>query len=123
MFTIDSPTTILIGLIGVIVLIIILVGIIIALATRRPRTAPAARPNRAAPARPRLQEFLRLWRDPDTGRVVTEFQNRAIRDPRTLSKSELDYQTRLAIDWSTWLNIPEPQPVSNGEESPAAPVS
>ena len=45
MFTIDSPTTILIGLIGVIVLIIILVGIIIALATRRPRTAPAARPT------------------------------------------------------------------------------
>jgi hypothetical protein len=124
MFTIDSPTTILIGLIGVIVLIIILVGIIIALATRRPRTGPAARPNRAAaPARPRLQEILRLWRDPDTGRVVTEFQNRAIRDPRTLNKSELDYLTRLAKDWSTWLSIAEPQPAPKGEASPVAPDS
>ena len=123
MFTIDSPTTILIGLIGVIVLIIILVGIIIALATRRPRTAPAARPNRAAPARPRLQEILRLWRDPDNGRVVTEFQNRAIRDPRSLNKSELDYLVRLAKDWSTWLSIAEPQPASKGEASSAAPVS
>jgi hypothetical protein len=120
MFSIDSPTTILTILIGLIVLIVIILGIIIWAASRRPHTAQAAKPNReAAPARTRLQEILRLSRDPDTGRVVTEFQNRIIRDPRTLSRGEREYLVRLAKDWYTWLGIPEPQTVAKGEASPA----
>jgi hypothetical protein len=117
MFAISDPNTILIGLIGIIVLIIIIIGVIIAVAFRRPRPTQAAKPAKvAAPARQRLQEILRLSRDPDTGRVVTEFQNRIIRDPHTLSKGERDYLVRLAKDWYNWLGIPEPQ----GEASSAA---
>jgi hypothetical protein len=126
MFTIDSPNTIIIGFIGIIVLIIIIIGVIIAAALRRPRPAQAAKPanNKAAtPAHPRLQEILRLARDPDTGRVVTEFQNRIIRDPRTLSKGERDYLVRLAKDWYSWLDIAEPRSAAKVDPSPAITVS
>jgi hypothetical protein len=70
-----------------------------------------------------LQEVLRLWRDPDTGRVITEFQNRAIRDPRLLSTSERDYLVRLAKDWAAWLDISGAPAASTSEGGPAAPVS
>ena len=111
-------------LIGLAVLIIILIAVIIGAATRRPRTPQAAKPVKATtPPRPRLQEILRLSRDSDTGRVVTEFQNRTIRDPRTLNKSERDYLVRLAKDWYAWLGIPELQSAVKTEASPAAPVS
>jgi hypothetical protein len=125
MFTIGDPNTILIGLVVIIALIIILIGVIIGAAVRRPRPARAAKPANkgATPARPRLQEILRLSRDPDTGRVVTEFQNRIIRDPHTLSKGEHDYLVRLAKDWYTWLGVPEPQPAAKVEASPTVPVS
>lgn len=109
-------------LIGLAVLIIILIAVIIGAATRRPRTPQAAKPGKATtPPRPRLQEILRLSRDPDTGRVVSEFQGRIIRDPRTLSKGERDYLVRLAKDWYTWLGIPEPQPAAKSEASLAVP--
>jgi hypothetical protein len=108
-------------LIGLAVLIIILIAVIIGAATRRPRTPQAAKPVKATtPPRPRLQEILRLSRDPDTGRVVSEFQGRIIRDPHTLSKVERDYLVRLAKDWYTWLGIPEPQPAAQSEASLAA---
>jgi hypothetical protein len=124
MFTIGDPNTILIGLVVIIVLIIIILGVIIWAAVRRPRPAQAAKPTKgAAPARTRLQEVLRLWRDPDTGRVITEFQNRAIRDPRLLSTSERDYLVRLAKDWAAWLDISGAPAASTSEGGPAAPVS
>ena len=123
MFAISDPNTILIGLIGIIVLIIIIIGVIIAVAFRRPRPAQPAKPAKeATPAPARLQEILHLSRDPDTGRVVTKFQNRIIQDPHTLSKAERDYLVRLAKDWYTWLGIPEPQPAATGEASPTVPV-
>jgi hypothetical protein len=124
MFSISSPTTILYMLVGFIVLIVIILAVIIAAATRRPPSAQAAKPAKGAtPARPRLQEILRLSRDPDTGRVVTEFQNRIIRDTRTLTTSERDYLTRLAKDWYNWLGIPETHSAAKGEASPAAAAS
>ncbi len=124
MFTIGDPNTILIGLVVIIVLIVILIGVIIAAAVRRPRPAQAAKPAKGAtPARTRLQEVLRLWRDPDTGRVITEFRNRPIRDPRALTTNERDYLVRLAKDWSAWLDISGSQSATKSEASPAAPVS
>jgi len=127
MFAIDNPNIFIIILIVLAVLILVLVAIIIGVATRRPKTpAQAAKPEKAAtatPARPHLQEILRLWRDPDTGRVVTEFQNRAIRDPRTLNKSERDYLVRLAKDWYAWLGMSEPPSAAKVEATPAATIS
>jgi hypothetical protein len=119
--TIDSPNTILYALIGLIVIIVIILAIVVGLVVSRSRKGTASQPRKnAVAARPRLQEILRLWRDPDTGRVITEFQNRAIRDPHSLSQSERDYLVRLARDWSTWLGIPEAQPAPKTADSPAA---
>jgi hypothetical protein len=122
--TIDSPTTILYALIGIIVIILVIVAIIVWLVARRASSAKPAGPRKSAvPARPRAQEILRLMRDADTGRVVTEFQNRSIRDPRTLSKAERDYLIRLARDWSAWLGVPEAQPAAKVAAIPEASIA
>ena len=120
---IDSQNTILIALIVLVFFIIIIIGVIVSLVARRSRNAQSAEPRREAiPAHPRLQEILRLCRDLDTGRVVTEFQGRVIRDPRTLSRSERDYLVRLAKDWTSWLGIPEPQPAVKVEPAQEYPI-
>jgi hypothetical protein len=117
--TIDSLNPILYALIGIIVIIFIIIAIIVWLVARRARSTKPAQPRKGAvPARSRAQEILRLMRDPDTGRVVTEFQNRTIRDPRTLSKAERDYLIRLAKDWGAWLGVPEAQPAAKVAPAP-----
>lgn len=119
--SIPTPLFTLIGFTVLLFIIVIILVVIFFQLSGRSRNAPAGAPKKGSViARPAMQEILRLWRDPDTGRVVTEFQNRLIRDPRTLSQGERGYLVRLAQDWSTWLAIPEAQSVAQVEISPAA---
>jgi len=121
--TINSPTPIIIGLIALIVIIIVLIAVVIGILSRRSRNKARAAESKkgAVQPRPQRQEILRLLRDPDTGRVITEFQNRTIRDPRTLSKLERDYLIRLAKDWTLWLGASEPQPEAKATPIPETP--
>jgi hypothetical protein len=119
--SIPTPLFTLIGFTVLLFIIVIILVVIFFQLSGRSRNSPAKAPKKGGgKARPAMQEILRLWRDPDTGRVVTEFQNRPIRDPRTLSQSERDYLIRLAQDWSTWLTIPDAQAAAKVEASPAA---
>ncbi len=119
--SIPTPLFTLIAFTVLLFIIVIILVVIFFQLSGRSRNAPAGAPKKGSVnARPAMQEILRLWRDPDTGRVVTEFQNRLIRDPRTLSQGERGYLVRLAQDWSTWLTVPEAQSVAQVEASPAA---
>jgi hypothetical protein len=120
------PTNLLtlIAVTGLLLVIVIILVVIFARSSGRSRNSQKAESKKGSvKTHPRMQEILRLWRDPDTGRVITEFQNRAIRDPRTLSVSERDYLLRLAKDWSAWLGIPESKPTEKVEASPVVPAS
>lgn len=122
--SIDSNIPILIALVSLVFIIGIILGVIFGQLFGRSRKAQAAEGNNGAvKARMRFQEILRLARDPDTGRVITEFQGRAIRDPHTISQSDRDYLVRLARDWATWLGISEPQLATKVEAGPAAPIN
>jgi hypothetical protein len=122
--SIPTPLFEIIGFTVLLLIIVIILVVLFVQLSGRSRNSQAKTPKKgSAKAHPVMQEILRLWRDPDTGRVITEFQNRPIRDPRTLSQTERDYLVRLAQDWSTWLAIPEAQPVEKVEASPAVLVN
>jgi hypothetical protein len=53
----------------------------------------------------RYQEIVRLWRDPASGKIVTELRGKTFSDPSSLSAKEHEYLARNSRDWATWLGI------------------
>jgi hypothetical protein len=53
----------------------------------------------------RYQEIVRLWRDPASGKIVTELRGNTFSDPSSLSTKEHEYLARNSRDWAAWLSI------------------
>ena len=51
------------------------------------------------------QEIVRLWRDPASGKIVTELRGKTFSDPSSLSAKEHEYLARNSRDWAAWLGI------------------
>ncbi len=54
------------------------------------------------------QEIVRLWRDPASGKIVTELRGKTFSDPSSLSPKEHEYLARNSRDWTAWLGITPP---------------
>ena len=51
------------------------------------------------------QEIVRLWRDPGSGKIVTELRGKTFTDTNSLSPKEYEYLARNSRDWAAWLGI------------------
>ena len=89
------------------VLIGFVFGIILALIISGLANRSRSRRDRSTALRTKghYQEIVRLWRDPGSGKIVTELRGKTFSDTNSLSPKEYEYLARNSRDWAAWLGI------------------
>jgi hypothetical protein len=89
---------VLVGLVFAVSLVLIISGFANRSRSRRARSTELR-------TKGRYQEIVRLWRDPASGKIVTELRGKTFSDPSSLSAKEHEYLARNSRDWTAWLGI------------------
>ena len=58
----------------------------------------------------RYQEIAHIWRDPDTGKLLTELNERVLSGSQSLTLEERKQMQQAAREWAEWLSLPAVQP-------------
>lgn len=66
----------------------------------------------------RYQEVAHLWRDPASGKLLTELRQRVLSGAQSLTQAERDQLQQAAREWVEWLGLPGIQPAQ-----PPAPLA
>ena len=88
----------LVGIVFGVILALIISGLVNHSPSRRARSTELR-------TKGRYQEIVRLWRDPASGKIVTELRGKTFSDPSSLSAKEHEYLARNSRDWTAWLGI------------------
>lgn len=71
----------------------------------------------------RHEPLASLWRDRDSGNLITEINGKAYTDEKSLNKSQRNDLKRLAMNWAGWIMGSEEKPETEKSTPPPQPAT